>query len=70
MIVSATISITANVNRYSVSDTANVKYGGTQMKSNRPTPTTDAATAGPRPVRAETHTTAIRYSIAMLVISM
>ena len=47
-----------------------MKYGGTQMKSNSATPTTDAAIAGPRPVRTETHTTAIRYSIAMLVMSI
>ena len=46
------VSITAKVSKYSMSETANVRYGGTKKKSNTSTLTTEAATAGPLPERA------------------
>ena len=47
--ISATASMIANVSRYWMSLTAKESCGGTKKKSNEATPSTEAATAGPRP---------------------
>ena len=65
----ATTSITTNVTRYWTSLTANEKRGGTKKKSNKPTPTKAASTAGPRPQRKATTITASRKSITILLSS-
>ena len=49
-------NITANVNKYSVSATANVHCGGTKQKSNTATLSTAARIDGPRPKRSATAT--------------
>ena len=50
-IVAATTSITTNVMRYCVSETANVRCGGTNQKSNSATLTSDAGGSRPAPER-------------------
>src|SRR5678816_1966197 len=67
--MSATVSITANVSRYCASLTANDIRGGTQKKSNAATLTNAAATAGPRPNLSATRTTVSRNSITMFASS-
>ena len=64
--MSATASMTTKVSTYWASVTANEKRGGTQKKSNAPTLTNAATTAGPRPSRTATSTTVSRNSITML----
>jgi len=60
LMMSPTASITAKVTRYSVSDTANDKRGGTKKKSNETTASTEASTDGPRPNRVAISATASR----------
>ena len=63
---SATVSMTANVSRYCVSETESDIFGGTKKKSNATTDRNDAKTPGPRPSRMATAITPSRYSMAML----
>lgn len=61
-----TPSNTTSVMKYCASLGANEKTGGTKKKSMTSTPSTAAATAGPRPYRAATNTTPPRKIITML----
>ena len=49
LMISATSSMTAKVTRYSTSETAKVRYGGTKKKSKATTLRTEAKMEGPRP---------------------
>jgi hypothetical protein len=66
----ATMSITAKVIRYCASLTAKEKRGGTKKKSKAATARKELATAGPRPRRMATMSTASRNNMAMLVSSI
>ena len=57
LMVRAVTNITANVNRYCVSWTTNVKNGGTKKKSNAATLKTEARMEGPGPNRVAMATT-------------
>ena len=65
-VIRPTASITAKVSRYCTSLTANDMRGETKKKSNAATFKNAASTAGPRPNRTATPTTASRNSITML----
>jgi hypothetical protein len=56
-VITATMSITANVTKYLASETRNVKWGGTKRKSNVETPRMAAVMAGPSPNEIATITT-------------
>ena len=63
LITTATASITANVTRYCVSDTAKVRYGVTKKKSNAATLRRDAKIDGPRPSRQAARIVPRRYTM-------
>src|SRR5512134_851697 len=66
LMTSATISMTANVKRYWMSETAKEKYGGTKKKSKDATLMTDARIDGPRPHWIAIIITAMRYIMIRL----
>jgi hypothetical protein len=63
LITTATASMTANVTRYCVSDTAKVRYGVTKKKSKAATLRRDAKIDGPRPSCQAASTVPRRYTM-------